>query len=673
MSRNKKKRTGVSPRRWRAAFLSSLIVALLAIVLILPGASSTTAAGNTSEGTLPKHAPGQIIVKFKPSASPVVAKELQKGKDLAVKGSDVPIPSIRTLNAKHNVSSIEPVFKGLYRRMKEGKTASAAVDEVKARFPERAKRAPKGAGVPDLTGICLVKFPEGTDINEVLADFRKDPNIEYAEPNCIASAQWVPNDPYYSSSNSWGQGYDDMWGLKIIDMEHAWDRSKGAGVLVAVVDSGIDYNHPDLSTNVWKNLDEIPGNGHDDDHNGYVDDYYGIDTYYDDTDPMDGYGHGTHVAGTIAALTNNGIGVASVAPQAKVMAVKGISNTGRCYDTDLAKCIVYAADNGADVLNFSWCGEGDLPPITAACQYAHGLGCVLVAAAGNYNEDANRYCPANLPEVITVASSTHTDKKSDFSNWGPKIDVAAPGGDNSSRDSAPYRNRNILSLRAISTDFNHDGYSFMGIIGNDPPTYYYYRASGTSMAAPHVSGLAALVVSIRPDLTNEEIRQAIRIGSDDLGIDGRDDFFGDGRINAYYTLCNVSGTLALYSIKPNSGSVNKTVTITDLKGANFKSGATVWLESPAGVPLQKLPAANVVVVPPNKITCKFNLTGAKYSNYDVVVHNTDGKEAKLQSGFGVCGAGAGAAAVALVGMLGLMATTSSSRVRSRLKAMLKCY
>jgi len=191
------------------------------------------------------------------------------------------------------------------------------------------------------------------------------------------------------------------------------------------------------------------------------------------------------------------------------------------------------------------------------------------------------------------------------------------------------------------------------------------------MAAPHVSGLAALVASIRPNLTNEEIRQAIRSGSDDLGIPDRDNFFGYGRINAYHTLCNVSGTLALYSIKPNSGSVNKTVTITDLKGANFKTGATVWLESPAVIPLQKLPAANVVVVPPNKITCTIDLAGAKYSNYDVVVHNPDGREARLQSGFTVCGAGAGVALLALAGILGLMSTASSRRFRSRLKAMIK--
>jgi subtilisin family serine protease len=439
-------------------------------------------------------------------------------------------------------------------------------------------------------------------------------------------------------------------------------------VVVAVVDTGIDRNHPDLSTNVWKNSDEIPGDGIDNDHNGYVDDYYGIErAYYDTSDPSDDHGHGTHVAGTIAALTNNGIGVASVAPQAKVMAVKGISGSGSGYETDMAECIEYAVDNGADVQNFSWGTFLDWPAVADACQYAHGLGCVLVAAAGNNNTNANRMCPANLDEVITVASSTHTDRKSDFSNWGPKIDVAAPGGDNYRGDDVPYRNRNILSLRCWGADWYGRGYS---IVGNDFP-YYYYRAQGTSMAAPHVSGLAALIISIRPDLTNEGIRQAIRSGSDDLGIPDRDNFFGDGRINAYHTLCNVSGTLALYWIKPNSGFVNKTVTIFDLKGANFKTGATVWLESPAGVPPQKLPAANVLVVPPKKITCTIDLTGAKYSNYDVVVHNPDGREGRLQSGFTVCGAGAGVALLALAGILGLMSTASSRRFRSRLKAMIK--
>jgi subtilisin family serine protease len=420
-----------------------------------------------------------------------------------------------------------------------------------------------------------------------------------------------------------------------------------------------------LKYNVWKNSDDvIPGNGIDDDHNGYVDDYYGIDTCYNYVDPMDRYGHGTHVAGTIAALTHNGIGVAGVAPQAKVMAVKGLDDSGRGYDANLGECIEYAADNGADIQNFSWGGPGDpsdWPAITAACQYAHWLGCVLVAAAGNQNSDADGHHPANLPEVITVASSTHTDGRSSFSNYGPKIDVAAPGGDGSG-DDVPYRNCNILSLRAAGTDMYEDGYSIVGT--------NYYRAQGTSMAAPHVSGLAALIASIKPNLTTLGIRQAIRSGSDDLGDPGRDDFFGYGRIDAYQTLKNVT-VPHVYSIKPNSGFVDKTVTIFDLGGANFRTGATVWLESPAGVPLQKLPAAHVAVFTDTRITCTIDLTGAKYSKYDVVVHNPDGREARLQSGFTVCGTGAGVATVALVGMLGLMATTGSRRFRSRLKAMIK--
>ena len=151
---------------------------------------------------------------------------------------------------------------------------------------------------------------------------------------------------------------------------------------------------------------------------------------------------------------------------------------------------------------------------------------------------------------------------------------------------------------------------------------------------------------------------------------GFDEYFGYGRIDAYQTLKNVT-VPHVYWIKPNSGFVDKTVTIFDLGGANFRTGATIWLESPAGVPLQKLPAAHVAVFSDTRITCTIDLTGAKYSKYDVVVHNPDGREARLQSGFTVCGTGAGVATVALVGMLGLMATTGSRRFRSRLKAMIK--
>src|SRR6185369_7783276 len=191
------------------------------------------------------------------------------------------------------------------------------------------------------------------------------------------------NDPYFNSLGTWGQWYDDLWGVKKIGAPSAWDTTAGAGVVVAVVDTGIDFTHPDLAGNIFTNPKEIPGNGIDDDHNGYVDDYQGWNFVASNNSPIDDHGHGTHVAGTIAASGNNGIGVIGVAWQAKVMPLKGLSSTGSGWDSDLAHAIIYAADNGADVISNSWGGFGQSQTEADAVAYAYSLGAVVVAAAGN--------------------------------------------------------------------------------------------------------------------------------------------------------------------------------------------------------------------------------------------------------------------------------------------------
>jgi serine protease len=282
-------------------------------------------------------------------------------------------------------------------------------------------------------------------------------------------------------------------------------------VIVAVVDTGLDRAHEDIVGRIWRNDGEIPGNGVDDDGYGYVDDVEGYDFINDDGDPSDGHGHGTHVAGTIAATGNNGVGIVGVAPSALIMPLKGLSDTGRGNSEALAKAIIYAADNGARVINNSWGGSGRSKLTADAVAYAHQKGVVVLAAAGNYSKNAESYSPAGLPQVITVAASDHRDAAASFSNWGPKIDITAPGVE-------------ILSLLAEGSTSGENSDKVVGT--------KYRRMSGTSMACPHAAGVAALLLAKHPNLTPEQVRYILRNSADDVGEKGWDIYAGHGRLDA---------------------------------------------------------------------------------------------------------------------------------------------
>jgi len=364
----------------------------------------------------------------------------------------------------------------------------------------------------------------------------------------IVHTQTAPNDPYYSSSGAWGQSFRDLWGLQSISAESAWDTSQGDGVLVAVVDTGLDYNHEDIAGNVWLNDGEtgLDGNGNDkrsngidDDSNGLIDDWHGwdfvtLDGTPADNDPMDNHGHGTHVSGTIAAMGNNGLGVIGVAPHAKIIAIKGLDSTGSGSIEDLSSAIIYAADKGASVINLSWGGSGPTPQtLIDAISYAHNVkGAVVVAAAGNSNFDVgtqvNGFYPACIRDVITVAAVNHLDAKASFSNFGAKIDVTAPGGGDTGAGIQP--DRSILSLLSSQAGSVMTG-SGQLIVGTK-----YLRQSGTSMASPHVAGVAALIRAQHPEFSNEQVRQVLRESADDIGTPGFDTQFGFGRLNASRSL-----------------------------------------------------------------------------------------------------------------------------------------
>ncbi len=457
--------------------------------------------------------PGEIIVKFKPGLSP----KTKTSADITKIG----ITSIDTLNEKFCINNIDKVFKN--------------------------KKSNDAYG---LSNFYKFVFPENKDIFSIIEEYQTDPNVEYAGPNPIMSLYLEPNDPYYSSSGSWGQDYPDMYGLHLINASGAWDVTTGSDeVVVAIVDSGVDYNHEDLAGNMWINEDENATNGIDDDGDGFIDNIYGADIFYNDSDPIDDHGHGTHCAGIIAAVGNNSLGVVGANWQAKIMAIKSFNNLGFSGSSTLASAIVWAADNGANVISNSWGPEyrrPSQPIIEAAIKYAYDAGCVIVFAAGNAHEDVKYYSPQNMAETLTVAATDYNDEKAAFSNWGEKVDVCAPGVD-------------ILSLRANNTDMYNDG---THIVDDN-----YYRASGTSMSCPLVAGLTALLLSKNQSYDKDTLRTIIEYSVDEVNISGYQ-YIRGGRINASKAIQRPPAAIRLDSFSNP----------TDIKGLTEING-TAWGEN----------------------------------------------------------------------------------------------
>jgi thermitase len=335
-------------------------------------------------------------------------------------------------------------------------TSSAAIQSLHAKMGAKVSKTSKA-------GFQVVKF-SGTSVEAMLQKYKKLPNVEYAEPNYYYHAFWTPNDPAFATQ---------QWGPQKIQAPAAWDVTRGSSsVRVAVVDTGVQANHPDLAGKVVNGWDFVENDG----------------------TPQDANGHGTHVAGIAAAVTNNGVGIAGVAPNVQILAVRVLDANGSGTLDAVAAGIQYAADNGAKVINLSLGGSVGSTTLQNAVNYAWNKGVVVVAAAGNSGSSAPSY-PAYYTNAIAVASTTSSDTKSSFSNWGSWVDVAAPGS-------------SIYSTYAGST---------------------YATLSGTSMATPHVAGLAGLLAS--QGRTASQIRAAIQNTADP--ISGTGTYWTYGRINAY--------------------------------------------------------------------------------------------------------------------------------------------
>lgn len=343
-------------------------------------------------------------------------------------------------------------------------------------------------------GVVEAAVPGNVEVEEAVAALRRNPDIEYAEPDFRTRLDTTPNDEYFSRQYALYNAGNKLnlpgspTGKSRADVHAtaAWEETKGAAeVVIAVIDTGVDYDHPDLKAKVVSNgRNFITGEG----------------------DAADDHGHGTHVAGIIAADTNNGQGIAGVAWNCRVLPLKAIDKDGEGFYGPLIDAILWASDNGASVINMSLGGDESADALRDALRYAVNRKIVCVASAGNDGVDVD-YPAAYDEYVLAVAATDYNDARPDWSSPGSQVDVAAPG---------------VQILSTLPT-------WYWG-----PGSLPYGYADGTSQAAPHVAGLAALLKGLRPWLTAKEIMQVIRFTADDVNADGHpgaDTFIGYGRVN----------------------------------------------------------------------------------------------------------------------------------------------
>lgn len=372
-------------------------------------------------------------------------------------------------------------------------------EEVNLRYGTVVKKVGPG-------DVYRLRIPWEATVEQMVEEFNKDPAVEYAEPNYIAHALWAPNDPYYKYQ--WHL-YNPVYGG--IQMEAAWQSlgapgTPGQGVVVAIVDTGIAYENyrgyekaPDLANTIFVS---------------------GYDFVNNDNHPNDDNGHGTHVAGTVAQSTNNGIGVAGVAFKASLMPVKVLDKYGAGTYADVAEGIIWATDHGAQVINLSLGGNSPADTLKDAIAYAYTNGVTVIAAAGNDGSPNLSYPAAYDDYVIAVGATRYDETLAYYSNYGPSLDLVAPGGD-------------------INVDQNEDGYGdgvLQQTFGNNPKDWGYWFYQGTSMAAPHISGVAALLIAKGVATTPDNVRAVLQETAEDLGAAGRDDTYGYGLVDAYSAL-----------------------------------------------------------------------------------------------------------------------------------------
>jgi hypothetical protein len=334
-------------------------------------------------------------------------------------------------------------------------------------------------------GIVPVRLHDGAmrSVGEISIILRSDHRIGFVEPDYRIECAGVPRDSLFYRQWALYNGRRERADIDIVD---AWRVFTGSRrVIIGVIDTGIDYLHPDLAPNIWRNDGEIEGNGIDDDRNGYVDDYRGWNFVADTNDPMDRYAHGTQIAGIIGALVDNRIGIAGINHYVSLLACKGLSDYGTGFSSDLSAAVYYAVDNGAAVINASW-GSFQYAQVTRdAIAYAERHNVLFVAAAGNKLTDTDQrpFYPASysLSNIVSVAASDSNDLRSHFTNYGyTTVDLFAPGSE-------------IISTTAGG-----------GYLSNN----------GTSLSAPCVAGALGLMIGCSPDLYYHKYIEALLFSVD---------------------------------------------------------------------------------------------------------------------------------------------------------------
>ena len=441
------------------------------------------------------YVPGEVIVRLREGRTGGVGL-------FSVPGAGGNAGTLLRLRAAYGLSEERPIFRGAKTRS-DGRKDERTMDERKASLVPHPPASAGASLSPRTRGSSrLYLFKTDRDVRSICAELRNDPDVEYAQPNYIYKRCGDPNDPEFA----------DQYAHQLIQMSKAWDISTGSrDIVVAVLDTGVDVNHPDLKDNIWVNEDEIPDNDIDDDNNGFIDDVAGwnFESNNNDVTPEFDWsgveGHGTMVSGVIAGVGNNGIGVSGVNWTISIMALRlGTEIT----TADVAAGLDYAAANGAHVANMSFGGDDSGPEgdqaVKMAIDNAYAQGVLLVASAGNDDTALPQY-PAAYYNVMAVSSTNGEDIKTGHSSFGHWVDIAAPGTD------------------IVTTDLENE----------------YISTAGTSFSGPYVAAVGALVLSHRPDLTHVEIRAILENTTDPVDYGAMDPnlgYVGTGRVNAYKAL-----------------------------------------------------------------------------------------------------------------------------------------
>jgi subtilisin family serine protease len=504
----------------RQLLKTGLLVVIAAVQVTLAGISKAEspsrqndliAAADLGPVQLPSaklgYVPGEVIVKLRDGQRSGFSLLSEPYSTMVTRDKSI----LLSLQTKYGLQDKGPLFKGARRRLERLNTSRSRIFNLSsAEGPIAQARRLKNA---ELSRFYLLKT-DG-DVRTICTQLEKEPDVEYAQPNYIYKRCAQPNDP----------DFPDQYAHQLIQMLDAWDISTGSrDIVVAVLDTGVYVNHPDLKDNIWINEGEIPDNGVDDDGNGYIDDIHGWNfenssnvVTPDTSDYLGISGHGTWVSGVIAAVGNNGEGVSGVNWACSIMALRlSIYVTS----AEVAEALDYAAANGAYVANMSFGSdefgpEGD-PAVKAAIDNAFAQGVLLVASAGNDDSSRPNY-PAAYYNVMAVASTNGEDMKTGHSSFGLWVDIAAPGTD------------------IVTTDLGDE----------------YIATAGTSFSAPYVAAVGALVFAHRPELTHVEVRAILENTTDPIyygDIDPDLGYIGTGRVNAYGALLAADRKLPLGEI-----------------------------------------------------------------------------------------------------------------------------